>query len=146
MTPRYLPEGHHTATPYLVVHGVKGVIEFLKRTFGAEESCPPMTRSDGSIMHAEVRIGDSRIMMGEPSERFEPMPAMIYVYVPDTDAVYERALAAGATSVMEPADQFYGDRNAGGKDRAGNLGWIGTHKEDVSPEEAQERAVAAGRG
>jgi uncharacterized glyoxalase superfamily protein PhnB len=94
-------------------------------------------------MHAEVTIGDSVIMMGEPMGEFKPMPCMIYVYVEDTDAVYKQALKAGATSVMEPADQFYGDRNAGVKDMAGNLWWIATHVEDVAPEELEKRAQAA---
>jgi uncharacterized glyoxalase superfamily protein PhnB len=84
-------------------------------------------------------------MMGEPSDRFETKPAMLYVYVSDTDAVYERALAAGATSIREPADQFYGDRNAGVKDAAGNQWWMAMRREDVSPEEARGRATSAAR-
>ncbi len=96
-------------------------------------------------MHAQVKIGDSFVMMGEPMGEFQPMPASIYLYVEDTDATYQRALEAGATSIMEPADQFYGDRNAGVKDPFGNLWWIGTHIEDVSPEEIEKRAKAAMR-
>jgi len=99
-------------------------------------------------MHAEVMVGDSPIMLGEPMGQFQPMPASIYVYVPDTDACYQRAIKAGAASLMEPADQFYGDRNAGVRDPAGNVWWIGTHIEDVAPEEiarrAAERATAHG--
>ncbi len=140
MAVRHVPEGYHTATPYLVVPGVARVIDFLSQTFDAKET-ERMTRPDGAIMHAEVRIGDSPIMLGEPAGQFQPMPASIYVYVPDTDAAYQRALRAGATSLMEPADQFYGDRNAGVRDPAGNVWWIGTHIEDVAPEEIARRAA-----
>jgi PhnB protein len=101
-----------------------------------------MSRPDGTIAHAEVRIGDSAVMMGEPMGEQQPRPATLYLYVNDTDAVYQRALQAGATSLMEPADQFYGDRNAGVQDVFGNYWWIGTHKEDVSPEELKKRAEA----
>lgn len=140
MAVRHVPEGYHTATPYLVVPGVAKVIDFLSQTFDAKET-ERMTRPDGAIMHAEVRIGDSPIMLGEPAGQFQPMPASIYVYVTDTDAAYQRALRAGATSLMEPADQFYGDRNAGVRDPAGNVWWIGTHIEDVAPEEIARRAA-----
>jgi uncharacterized glyoxalase superfamily protein PhnB len=137
-----IPEGYHSVTPYLVVPGIARLIDFLKASFSAEETHPRMTRPDGTVMHAELRIGDSMIMMGEPTGQFGPMPAAIYLYVEDTDAAYRRALQAGATSVMEPADQFYGDRNAGVKDPSGNIWWIGTHQEDVSPEELARRAAA----
>jgi uncharacterized glyoxalase superfamily protein PhnB len=102
-----------------------------------------MTRPDGTIMHVEVRIGDSKVMMGEPTGQFQPMPAMLYVYVKDTDATYLSAMRAGATSLMEPADQFYGDRNAGVEDPCGNRWWIATHKEDVPAEEMARRARQA---
>jgi PhnB protein len=91
-------------------------------------------------MHAEVRIGDSILMMGEASEEFPPMPGSFYVYVEDTDAAYQRALDAGAETLMEPADQFYGDRNAGVWDSCGNSWWIATHIEDVPEEEIGRRA------
>jgi uncharacterized glyoxalase superfamily protein PhnB len=135
-----IPDGYHTATPYLVVSGVAQVIDFLKRTFDAKETHDRMSRPDGAIMHAEVTIGDSRIMFGEPMGQFQPMPASIYLYVADTDASYQRALRAGATSLMEPADHFYGDRNAGVRDAAGNVWWIATHIEDVAPEELVRRS------
>ncbi|HSB15690.1 MAG TPA: VOC family protein [Bryobacteraceae bacterium] len=137
-----IPEGYHTVTPYLVVPGAGRLIEFLKEAFKAEE-VERMSQPDGTVMHAEVRIGDSIIMMGESSDKFPAMPAAIYVYVPDVDAVYKRALAAGAASTMEPANQFYGDRNAGVKDPSGNLWWIATHVEDVPREEMAKRAAAA---
>jgi uncharacterized glyoxalase superfamily protein PhnB len=135
------PEGFHTVTPYLIVEGVAGLIDFLKQAFGAEE-IERMASPDGGIAHAEVRIGDSIIMMGEPRDEWKPMPGSIYLYVDDTDAAYKRALEAGATSLMEPADQFYGDRNGGVKDPSGNHWWIATHIEDVAPEEMARRAEA----
>lgn len=142
MPVNYIPEGYHTATPYLVVPGVAKLIDFLKQAFGAEER-ERMAQPDGRIMHAEVKIGNSIIMMGEPSAEMEAMPAMIYLYVPDADTAYKRALQAGAKSVMEPADQFYGDRSGGVEDASGNKWWVATHKEEISREEMGRRAEAA---
>lgn len=121
-------EGIHTITPYLMVPGAANLIEFVKQAFGATELLRG-TGSEGGI-HAEVRIGDSMLMIGG-AEHTEPMPAAIYLYVEDADAVYQRALQAGAASIMEPADQPYGDRNAGVKDPFGNIWYVATHKEDV---------------
>jgi uncharacterized glyoxalase superfamily protein PhnB len=136
-----MPEGYHTITPYLVVRNAGGLIDFLKQVFDAEET-ERMQRPDGSLMHAEVRIGDSVVMMSEATGENAPLPAMLHVYLEDTDAAYRRALAAGATSLREPADQFYGDRTAGVQDAFGNQWWMATHIEDVSPEEMQRRAKA----
>jgi PhnB protein len=144
MAVKPIPDGFHTVTPYLVVHGVATLLDFLKQAFEAQELLSPMLRSDGTIGHAEVKIGDSVIMMGEPMGDMPLMPGSLYLYVKDTDAVYQRALQAGATSLMEPADQFYGDRSAGVKDPVGNQWWIATHKEDVPPDEMIKRAKAAG--
>ncbi len=141
MAVKPIPDGFHSVTPYLVVPGVPKLIDFLTQAFEAKE-LHRSARPDGAIMHAEVKIGDSIVMMGEPMGEFKAMPGAIYLYVNDTDATYKRALQAGATSMTEPADQFYGDRNAGVKDPAGNLWWIATHKEDVSPEELAKRAQA----
>src|SRR5438093_6703303 len=107
-----IPEGFHTVTPYMVVAGVPRLIEFLKRAFDAKEIHSSM-RPDGTVMHAQLKIGDSMVMMGEAMEGHPPMPCAIYLYVNDTDAVYKRALQAGGQSMMEPANMFYGDRNAG---------------------------------
>ncbi len=141
MSVKPVPEGYHTATPYIVVSGVAKVIEFLEKTFDAKEMGERATRPDGTVMHAEVKIGDSPIMLGEPVGQLEPRPGSIYLYVADTDAAYQRAIRAGGTSLMEPADQFYGDRNAGVRDSAGNVWWIGTHIEDVAPAEIARRAA-----
>jgi uncharacterized glyoxalase superfamily protein PhnB len=136
-----IPAGFHTVTPYLVVQGAAKLIDFLKQAFDAKEIMR-MPLPDGTIMHAEVKIGDSIVMMGDARGEMKPMPAAIYLYVNDADATYQRALRAGATSTMEPADQFYGDRNAGVKDPVGNQWWIGTHIEDVPPDELARRAEA----
>lgn len=141
MAVKAIPDGFHSVTPFLVVSGVARLIDFLKQGFAAQEiHC--MTQPDGTVMHAEVRIGDSIVMMGEAMGACQPMPSTLYLYVHDADAVYQRALQAGATSTMEPTDQFWGDRNAGVEDPAGNRWWIATHQEDVSPEEIRQRAEA----
>ena len=90
-----------------------------------------------------LRIGDSVVMLGDAHGEHKPLQTMLYVYVDDADAIYQRALAAGATSVQAPVDQFYGDRSGGVKDPFGNLWWIATHIEDVPPEELKRRAQAA---
>jgi len=141
MAVKPIPEGYHTATPYLIGHGTAELIEFLKESFGAQEKERHM-RPDGAIMHAEVRIGDSIVMMGEASDEFKAMPTSIHLYVENVDAAYKRAVQAGGTSLREPADQFYGDRSAGVQDACGNQWWIATHVEDVSPEEMQRRQEA----
>ncbi len=141
MAPKPIPDGFHTVTPYLVVQGAAKELDFLKGAFEAKELFR-MPQPDGTIMHAEVKIGDSIVMMGEARGQHKPMPCSLYLYVTDADAVYKRALQAGATSTMEPANQFYGDRTAGVRDPAGNQWMIGTHKEDVSPEELRKRAAA----
>jgi len=141
-----IPDGYHSVTPYLVVPGVAKLIEFLKEVFQAKE-IERFAAPDGTIMHAEVRIGDSVVMMGEPPRNGQPwqkpMPATVHVYVNDVDAAYQRAIQLGAISLREPADQFYGDRSGGVQDASGNQWWISTHIEDVSPEELRKRAQAA---
>jgi uncharacterized glyoxalase superfamily protein PhnB len=136
----YIPAGYHTVTPYLTVKGVAGLIEFLKTTFDATEK-EVLRKADGSIHHAEMHIGDSVIMMGEARGEWKPTGASLYVYVPDTDATYQRALAAGATSLREPTDEFYGDRAGGVQDAWGHAWWLATHKEDMSTEEMEKWAA-----
>ena len=139
-----IPEGYHTVTPYLVVDGADKLIDFLKQAFGAEERFR-MAGDGDRVGHAEVAIGDSVIMMGDaataPSGR--SFPAMIHLYVENADEMYRKALEAGATSLREPADQFYGDRTGGVTDPFGNQWWIATHVEDVPPDEIARRAEAA---
>jgi len=143
MATKKIPDGYHTITPYLINDGVARTIAFLKRTFDATEVFPPMVGKNGLIGHAELRVGDSKIMMSDATDQFPAMPAMIHLYVEDVDASYRRAIDAGAISVQEPKDQFYGDRSAGVRDRAGNVWYMATHIEDVSPEEVHRRAEAA---
>lgn len=134
-----IPDGYHTVTPYLTIRGVAELIDFLTQAFQAQE-ISRHTRADGTVRHAEIRIGDSVVMLGESRDEWTPMPSTIHLYVSDTDATYRRALRAGAISLMEPADQFYGDRMAGVKDPAGNHWWIATHIEDVPAGELAKRA------
>jgi PhnB protein len=125
-----IPEGHHTVTPYLVIPGVAKLIEFVKQAFGATEVFVSR-RPDGTIMHAEVKIGDSIIMMGEAGEGGKHFPGMLHLYMEDVDAVYRCAIQAGAKSLREPADQPYGDRTGGVEDAFGNQWWIATHVADM---------------
>ncbi len=134
-----IPEGYHSVTPYLVVTGADKVIEFMQKAFGATVNFR-LDGPDGKIGHAEMQVGDSRIMLGEAKKEWKPMPSGIYLYVKDSDAVYKKALEAGAESVMEVADQFYGDRHGGVRDPAGNLWWISTRVEDVPDDEMKRRA------
>ncbi len=133
-----IPEGYRTITPYLTVQGVAQLLEFLQKAFDAQVNYR-MEGANGLVHHAEVKIGDSMLMLGEAHGDWQPMPGSIYLYVPDADATYKRAVEAGATSLMEPANQFYGDRHGGVKDSCGNQWWIATHIEDVSPEEIKKR-------
>jgi PhnB protein len=137
-----IPEGHHTVTPYIVVQGVAKLIDFAKQAFGATEVFVSK-RPDGSIMHAEIKIGDSIVMLGEGGEGGKTFLAMLHLYVDDVDSVYRRAVQAGAKSLREPADQVYGDRSGGVEDSFGNQWWLATHMEDVTSEEMERRAKAA---
>ena len=133
-----IPEGYHTVVPYVVAADAEALLEFLKTGLNAKE-IEVMRYPDGRVWHGDVVIGDSHVMLSQATEQHPAMPATLYLYVPDTDAAYRAALAAGGTSVMEPATQFYGDRNAGVKDSNGNMWYFGTHVEDVSPEEMRRR-------
>lgn len=124
-----IPEGLRSLTPYLVVRGAARLIDFMKQAFGAEERLR-VKRADGSIQHADVRIGDSVVELGDGWEAWPARPAAIHLYVPDADAVYARAIAAGATSLVAPTDMPYGDREADVKDPFGNNWYIGTRQQD----------------
>jgi len=113
----YIPKGLNNVNVYLHPLRAEPVITFLKRAFGRRNW--KVRFADGVVHHAEIRVGDSVMEMGEAHGKYPPMPAMFYLYVPDADAVYRRALAAGATSISEPTDQAYGDRSAGVKTRSG---------------------------
>jgi PhnB protein len=138
-----VPDGFHTITPYLVVDGAEKLVTFMQNALGAQYDHEPAKRPDGKIMHATLKIGDSMLMISDSSAQASATNTMLYVYVPNVDATYQKALKAGATSVMEPADQFYGDRSGGVKDPAGNTWYFGTHIEDVAPSELKKRAEHA---
>jgi len=125
----YKPDGHNAVSPYLLVASVPQLLEFLAVTFGALELYRAQ-QPDGSVKHAEVRIDDSVVMMGERRDGGEPLCCSTHVYVADVDAVYRRALGAGASSIAEPRDQPFGDRTAGFRDPQGNIWWVGTHIAD----------------
>ena len=136
-----IPDGYRTITPYLLVEGAAAFIDFAKKALAAEV----VSRADapnGLVMNAVLKIGDSMLMCADPKPGNPPIPSMFYLYVTDTDAWYARAIAAGAESAMKPADQFYGDRNAGVKDSFGNQWWFATRVEDVSDSEIAKRAQA----
>jgi PhnB protein len=137
-----VPEGYHTVIPYIVVPGVAKLIDFAKQAFGATE-VHVSKLPGGSVMHAEIKIGDSIIMMGEGGASAKTFLAMLHLYMEDVDAVYRRAIQAGGKSLREPADQFYGDRSGAVEDSFGNQWWIATHIEDVTPEEIERRMKAA---
>jgi PhnB protein len=143
-----IPAGYHTVTPHLVCRGAAKAIEFYKKAFGAEEVLR-LAMPDGRLAHAEINIGGSMIMLHDEApdwKAFSPQTVgdtsvSIMLYVNDVDAVFKRAIAAGATSTMEVADQFYGDRAGGLKDPFGHKWHIATHIEDVAPDEIQLRAA-----
>jgi PhnB protein len=122
--------GFHTVTPYLIHPDVAGLVTYIERAFGGEE----MFRSRGAAggTHVEVRVGDSMLMVGGKDDS-NPLPTMLFLYVDDVDADYRQALAAGGTSLMEPAESGDGDRRAGVQDPFGNQWWIGTHLSTARP-------------
>lgn len=135
----YQPEGMKTVNPYIMVNHVLELIEFIETVFNGTLKYK-LDRPNGSIMHAEVAVGDSIIMMGEPMREYGAMPASIYIYVPDCDDIYEKAILNGADSVMIPTDMRHaGERYGGVRDFAGNIWWIATHIEDLTPEEQAKR-------
>ena len=149
MAAKAIPEGYHTATPYLIIKGAAQAIEFYKKVFGATEVMRfPM--ADGRVGHAEIKIGDSFLMM---ADEFPEMgyvspktlggtPVSIMLYVDDADATFDRAVSAGAHAEQKMEDKFYGDRSGTVMDPFGHRWTISTHKEDISMEEMQRRAGA----
>jgi PhnB protein len=141
MSVQPVPKGYHTITPFFTVDKPGKFIDFVVAAFGAT-IVDVMATPEGHVMHAELKIGDSPIMIGGPRGEWKPMPLQLYVYLADCDAVVAKAVAAGATVVTPAADQFYGDRNGSVKDPWGNLWCIGTHIEDVPKDELMKRAAA----
>src|SRR5438105_766637 len=144
MTVKAIPAGYHTVTPYLVVPDAAAEIAFVEKAFGATVTFASKT-PDGRVMHAELRIGDSMVVLGQARQPSEARQCMLYLYVDDCEAWFKRATEAGSKIVAPLQDQFYGDRSGGVEDPAGNQWWIGTHVEDVSPEEIALRAAKLGK-
>ena len=117
-----IPEGYQQIMPYLILKNAGDFIAFMKNVFGAEEKLREM-RNETTIMHAEIKLGNSTIMFADTTEQISPQNTGLFIYVADTDETYKKALAAGATSIQEPVDQSYG-RSAGIKDPFGNTLWI----------------------
>ena len=144
-----IPDGYHSATPYLCVKDAARAIEFYKQAFGATESLR-LADAGGTVRHAEIKIAGASIMLADefPDMNFRSpqsyggSPVSLYVYVEDVDAFVDRAVAAGATLVRPVTDEFYGDRAGVVDDPFGHRWSFGTHREDVSPEELQRRFAA----
>ena len=140
------PAGYHTVTAYLIIRDAVAALEFYREAFGAIEVMRLMG-ADGRILHAELTLGDSRIMLAEENETFRSPHSFsgttvsLMMYVPNVDAAFERAIAAGIKILRPVADQFYGDRAGTLEDPFGHIWTLATHKEDVSPEELQRRAA-----
>src|SRR5258706_2892383 len=139
-----VPEGHHTVTPQLTLDNAVQAIDWYKKAFGMEEVARAVG-PDGKVMHAELRIGDSRIMMndammgGKGPKTIGGSPMSLWIYVEDCDALFNRAVGAGAEVRMAVADQFWGDRTGNLTDPHGYSWTIATHKEDLTPEEIKQR-------
>jgi PhnB protein len=149
MKANYIAAGYHTATPYLIVNGAARAIEFYKQAFGASEVMR-IAGPAGKVGHAEIKIGDSHIMLADEFPEMDARspqtiggtPVGLLLYFEDADAVFNRAVSAGAKVLKPVQDQFYGDRSGTIADPFGHKWTIATHKEDVSPEEIQRRAAA----
>ncbi len=144
----YKPDGFHDVVPYLVVAQGRAetLIRFLVEGFGGKEAEHRSTTPDGRVMYAQVRLGDSAVELGEADDPAKVTRMGLRYFVPDVDSMHRRAVAAGATVLMEPADQFYGERNSGITDPCGNSWWISTQIEELSFEEIEERAKAMAKG
>jgi|SRR5882672_11195128 len=150
MTVKAIPEGYHTATPYLIIRGAAGAIEFYKKAFGATELFR-FPAPEGKIGHAEIKIGDSPIMLADEypdmgynsPQSLGGSPVSLMIYVENVDIVFDRAVDAGATVKEAVSDKFYGDRIGTLVDPFGHVWHVSTHKEDVPLEEMEKRAKAA---
>ena len=138
---RPIPEGFRTVTPFIMVKDAAALLDFMKEGLDAEEVFV-LHHGAQKVGHAQMKIGDSMVMVGD-AENMPELKGAIYLYVPDADAAYDRAVKAGASSVIEPEDQFYGDRMGGVKDPFGNTWWFATHIEDVAEDKLEKRAMAA---
>ena len=150
-TVKPIPEGYHCVTPYLILNKASGAIAFYKAALGASEVMR-MADPGGTVHHAEISIGDSRIMLADEHPEIQALspktiggsPVSIHLYVEDVDAAVERAVAAGAKLIRPVADQFYGDRVGGVEDPFGHRWFIATHNEDLTMDEIRRRGAAQG--
>lgn len=148
-----IPDGYHSVTPYLIIKGAATAIDYYKNVFGATELFR-MAGPDGKVGHAEVKIGDSPIMLADEHPELGHVgpqtlggtPVGIMIYVDDVDTMFNAAIAAGGQQVKPVEDQFYGDRSGTLKDPFGHMWTVATHVEDVAPEEMEKRAAAAHAG
>jgi len=148
----YIPKGYNSITPYLVIKGASQAIDYYKKVFGATEVFR-MDTPDGKVGHAELKIGDSHVMLADENPKMGQghtsaasigtSPVSLYLYIPDVDRIVERAVTAGAKVLKPVQDQFYGDRSGFIQDPFGHLWGIATHVEDVAPQEMAERAKKA---
>ena len=134
-----IPDGYHTVTPYLVVQDAEATMHFMKHVLGATELLAPMRREDGSIMHSELLVGTSPVMLAASTPEWAPSPAMLYVYVADADEAYRKAMELGGISLMEPTNQPHGDRYGMVLDSQGNQWCMAQMLEKVSEEELRAR-------
>lgn len=137
MSVYYKPNGYHDVSSYIIVKNANDTIKFAENVFNA--IVVEKMEDNGEIMHAEFQIGDTIIMIGNSKDGSKLFPAMLYVYVENVDKTYKKAIDTGAISIMEPQNQFYGDRNAAVEDSCGNQWWIATHRENLSSKELEER-------
>lgn len=152
-TVKAIPDGYHSVTPYLIIKGAAEAIEFYKKAFGATELFR-MPQPDGRIGHAEIQIGDSRLMLADEYPEMTYVspttlggsPVSIMLYVEDVDTVFKQAVASGATEQRPLEDKFYGDRMGSLVDPYGHVWHVGTHKEDVTPDEMEKRLAAGAHG
>ncbi|WP_066367173.1 VOC family protein [Herbidospora mongoliensis] len=138
MTVKAVPDGYSTVTPWIISTDTAKLMEYVKEAFDAEEIVR-LVGDDGVIGHAEVRIGDSMVMMFDAKPDWPPTPGFLRLYVPDADAVHRQAVAAGGTSVTDVTHLLFGDRVGRVRDPLGNLWWIQTRIEDVTAEQMQQR-------
>ena len=141
-----IPDGYHSLTPYLIIDGAAEAMEYYKNAFGAVELF--RMEHEGKIGHAEMRIGDSPLMLADEMPQYKGpkalggTPVSLMIYVEDVDNVYPQAIAAGGTEIKPLQDQFYGDRSGTLSDPFGHIWTIATHKEDVTSEEIEKRVAA----
>lgn len=139
MDKKHIPPGFPSLVPYLTVQGADRLLAFIKAAFDAE--ILDEHRDNGRLAHAAARIAGSVVEISDATEQWGPMPGALHLYLPDVDAAYRRCLEAGATSLFEPTDMYYGERGAGVQDMCGNNWYLATFQEVLSPDEMKRREI-----